>query len=234
MKMLKIAITIICFYVTTSQAALVALWSFDSSNTSPATGGSQSGSATFSTTGVSSLTTGTLLNDPRTSPSATQAIAYNTAGGNFTLHISGVGLSGFIVSYAALKNGNSGDQAWFYSTDNSTYTPLATNPKAGPSYTVLTVDFSTITALNGATDVYFRNTFTSDITYDNIQISAVPEPITLSLAVFGLCGIAWRLGRGFFETKLKTDRVKSENSKRKDAETQRRNQKNFANFPEQC
>jgi len=200
MIMRKIAIAIICLCsVATSQAALIALWSFDSSSTAPASGaGSQAGSASMITTGTSNYTTGTTLNDPRPSPTVSPAIAWNSVGGSFTLQISGSGLTNFSVTYAAHKNGNSGDQIWSYSTDGINFTNIAGSFKADPSYTVVTVDFGAITALNGANNVYFKDTFGSDITYDNIQVTsltAVPEPVTLGLAVFGVCAVAWRIGR---------------------------------------
>ena len=135
-----------------AEATLIALWSFDDS-TPTTTSGSQSGTATLTTTGTTTFVSpGTTINDPR-GGAATPAM--RIASGTFTLHVSGLGLSSFMVSYAGKENmGTSGAQSWAYSTDGSSFTTLGSQPSdLTAAFATRTVDFSAITALNGATDV---------------------------------------------------------------------------------
>ena len=169
-----------------SPAALVAFWSFDNSNLNPTLG-----SGTFTVSGSVTYTTpanATILNDPRPSPTATPALQFSSAGGYLQIQVVGSGLSSFVLSYAGLKTGNSGSQSWQYSLDGSTWiTPAGvTQPKVGPSWAAYTVNFSAITALNNQSSVFFRDTFSSDLRYDNFQVVAVPEPVHCALAAFGL------------------------------------------------
>src|SRR6266581_4677782 len=80
-----------------AEATLIALWSFDSSTTAT-TSGTQSGTATLTPSVAATFVTGTTLNDPRPSPAATPAMQLTSAGSTFfTLHVSGIGLSSFML-----------------------------------------------------------------------------------------------------------------------------------------
>lgn len=176
-------------------AALISLWSFDTAPTSsPINPTIGSGSLTV-LSGTFGSTAGTTVNDPRTSPNASSAMNF-TAAGSFTLQVSGSGLSGFQLSYAGQKAGGSGDQTWAWSTDNSTWSSTGiTQPKLGPSWGTVSVDFSGVSSLNNASAIYFRNTFTTANALDNFQVNAVPEPTHIALAVFGFGAVGIGFGR---------------------------------------
>jgi hypothetical protein len=212
-RLVGLLVTTICLSLaTSSQAALLALWSFDNSTLVPAIGqGSQSATASLTTVGTVNFTVpaeGTALNDPRINPTATPAAQWGTQGGSFTIQVSGVNVGEFVITYAAEKNGNSGNQEWDYSLDGNTWTTLTTTLKARPKFSTVTADFSGITSLNGASTVYFRDTFDSDIKYDNIQVSinAVPEPINVAVASFGVCMLVIGFGRRLY-SKLRTSLI---------------------------
>lgn len=193
-KILSLVIAGLTFLAAVpSQAGLVAFWSFDNSSTATTLG-----SGTFTTSGTVSYPTAanaTTLNDPRPSPTATPAMQFSSAGGYLQIQVVGTGLSSFVLSYAGLKTGNSGSQSWEYSLNGTTWTAAPTSPKVGPSWAAYTVDFSAITALNNQTSVFFRDTFSSDLRYDNFQVNAVPEPVHYALAAFALIFAGVRTGR---------------------------------------
>jgi len=188
---------LLCGAAVESQGALISLWTFDSSSaSSPITANSGIGAqptATLTTSGNTTLANaGTTLNDPRTGtgfPAATFRLEYiSGSGGNFTLHITGTALSSFQVSYAGENTaGASSSQTWAWSLNNSTFTALGTQPSAlGGTFATRTADFSGVTALNGQTDVYLRLSFGEKDAFDNIQVTAVPEPTNMALALFGV------------------------------------------------
>ena len=187
-----------CSFSYPANAALVSFWSFDSSNTTP-TSGTQSGTATLTTSATATFVTGTTINDPRPSPTATPAIEITS--GTLTIHVSGTGLSSFVITYTGQKNGGNGAQSWAYSTDGINFTILGSQPNSlGNSFASTgteTVNFSSATALNGAANVYFRNTPTigTTVDFDNFQVTAVPETTNLALAVFGLCVVGLSVSR---------------------------------------
>ena len=195
-----------------ANAALLAHWGFDtydgSQNPVLPEDGDQSGTATLTTAtpgATLSGPVGTTLNDPRGTPSASQALEYTgnaTAinGSTFVIHFSGTGLSTFVVTYAAFADSSGASiNTWAYSTDGTTFTDLGGTLSVGTAYSVLTADFSAVTALDGAANVYLRNTLSGgtgnnkNSDFDNIQVSSVPEPINVALVLFGLtfCGVTF-------------------------------------------
>jgi hypothetical protein len=182
----------------TTQAGIIALWTFDGNSTdvnqSPVTlntdPGYQNG-ASLSSAGFS--VTGTPNGDPRTSGQGSPNYGLAT-GGTLTLQISGIGFSGYQLAYQAL-DGGSGTQSWQWSPDNSSWnSPVSASlPISGLGWSADTVDFS---GASGST-IYFRNTIGGSIGFDNIQITAVPEPINYALATFGLCVGGISFGRRF-------------------------------------
>src|SRR5262249_38344148 len=146
-NMKKILLTVIALstLAVTSQAALVAHWGFDGFTvTSPPrvispNDGSQLTStltidATIPNNKLASVA-GTTLNDPRVPASASQAVEFQGAvasASGLTIHLSGTGLSTFLVTYAAQRT-SSGATAntWSWSTDGTTFsTTGVTQPGA--------------------------------------------------------------------------------------------------------
>jgi hypothetical protein len=189
-----------------AQGALIAEWQFNSYSSGALSGyhpeyGSQSGAATadmavpFHQTFAS--ITGTTLNENVASSPNNNALQSTAGGGagnpTLILHITGTGLGGFVLNYAS-ESSSAMVQNWAYSTDGTTYTPFTTRT-ALTTWGALTVDFSTVTGLDGKADVYFRDIVTaggngSTIAFDNISISAVPEPVTAALGIFaGVFGV---------------------------------------------
>lgn len=90
------------------------------------------------------------------------------------------------------------------SLDGTSYTTTDLTQPGGltTSFASYTVDFSGISALNGATSVYFEVTGGEngggDFTFDNFLVSAVPEPVNMALALFGLGFVGVAVGRRFY------------------------------------
>ena len=107
-----------------------------------------------------------------------------------------------ILSFATRGTATGFDtHAWSWSTDDSVFTPftsLSANRTA--TWAVETIDFSSVNALDNSSTVYLMLSFSGATSasgnnrLDNIQINAtaVPEPSTLALAVFG--GLSCLLG----------------------------------------
>jgi len=194
-------------FAHTTDAALISFWGFDTApTTSPITATSGVGSQPSATltvnTGAFGSTTGTTVNDPRGTPAATFALQFTASGGgSYTLQLSGTGLSSFTITYAGRKDtGSGGTQFWEWSTDNTTFSSTGvTQPAAlGAAFATETVSFTGVTAINGASTVYFRNTFGDKESFDNIQVSAVPEPLHYALGLFGIIFVAVRTRRFWF------------------------------------
>lgn len=116
-----------------------------------------------------------------------------TTSEELVIHVSGAGYSSFVVSYDAKQTGSS-QLNWAWSLDNSSYTYIPSQ-NLQTSWGNYSADFSGVSALNGAADVYLLTYASTEIgqlvSFDNIQVNAVPEPINVALALFGL-GIACR------------------------------------------
>ncbi len=160
------------------------------------------GTPTFSS--ISGTTVNAYTGDP-----AGQALRTLLQGGNtdvqLVLHVTGTGLRDFLVSYATAGNG--APQTWAWSTDGSTYTTLTPTVTAGSSWTTETISFTGVTALNGAADVYFRDTFApkgATVDFDNFMVTAVPEPITCALPLFGVIFTAGTAARSYLNRRRRS------------------------------
>lgn len=197
-----------------ARGALIAEWQFDGYTGGVFSGhnpeyGSQSGAtATASGVTLASITGTTLNQNAASTPNYALRMSTGVGGGtgSLILHVSGIGLSSFQITYASQDDGNR-TQTWAWSTDGVNYTALAggTRDATSASWTTtpLTVDFSSVTALNGAANVYFQNTIVfgnnQRVDFDNISITAVPEPVHYALAVFGLLFVSTGVGRWYHE-----------------------------------
>jgi hypothetical protein len=110
------------------------------------------------------------------------------------LHIFGTGLYGFILTYDAKVDSGSPAQTWSYNYSGGPgYSTVGVaQPSAlGTSWTTYTIDFSSITALDDKTEVWFKyGSSGSAVSFDNIELVAlIPEPANVALALFGVCGV---------------------------------------------
>jgi hypothetical protein len=137
---------------------------------------------------------------------ATVSAEADSAQASATLNfdLSGTGLSFFTVTYAAQQSGNGNNlNQWSWSLTGlaGSFTDAGPVANIPTSAATITVDFSSVSQLNGASTIFLRNTLlggssggTSD--FDNIQVLAqIPEPINVALALFGLGFVGLRFGR---------------------------------------
>jgi hypothetical protein len=218
MKKTLLTIIAISGLAMPTRAALIAHWDFDFYANNQATVSAEADSAqasatlnfdpSFSTAKLISIP-GTTVNDPNiASPAGTQAMRVDGKDGNnngfFTLALSGTGLSFFTVTYAAQQSGNGNNlNQWSWSLTGlaGSFTDAGPVANIPTSAATITVDFSSVSQLNGASTIFLRNTLlggssggTSD--FDNIQVLAqIPEPINVALALFGLGFVGLRFGR---------------------------------------
>ena len=171
MKKTLLTIVALTTLVATTQAAIIAHWGFDSFTGSPLPrslapedGLQTSATLTVDPAGIIAEShlasvTGTTLNGTAAFPGPSQAIEFQSMEGNqngYTLHLSGVGRSDFFVTYAAKSTqaGTTGNTwSWSLTGAAGSFTTVTTTGAIGLTYTTLTVDFSGVTALNGATDI---------------------------------------------------------------------------------
>jgi hypothetical protein len=220
MKKTLLTIVALTTLVASTQAALIAHWGFDSFTGSPLPRSlsPEDGLQTSATLVVDPVAlvpenklasvTGTTVNDPRGTPAASFAIEFQGQTGNnngYTLHLSGLVRSDFFVTYTAQATaGGTAQNTWSWSINGTTFSTVGvTQPGViGLTYSTFTVDFSGVTALNGATDVYLRSIGSgggNNSDYDNIQVLAqIPEPINVALALFGLGFVGLKFGRRLF------------------------------------
>ncbi|MEM6280342.1 MAG: PEP-CTERM sorting domain-containing protein, partial [Verrucomicrobiota bacterium] len=87
------------------------------------------------------------------------------------------------------------DQVWSWSTDNITYSSTGVT-QPGPltstgGYDSYFVSFAGISAIEGSSTVFLRNDIqpvfggTTALRFDNLSVTAVPEPSTFLLAATG-------------------------------------------------
>jgi len=106
---------------------------------------------------------GNVLNDPRTTPAATQAVAIagTTANGkSVVFKFSMSGYQNLQLSYAqrGTATGHNSEQ-WSYSTDGVNFTTMSTITGTNvTTFTLREVDFTSATALNDAATVYIKLT----------------------------------------------------------------------------
>jgi hypothetical protein len=163
-----------------SSGAFVAQWSnFDGAGNLAAGLSADQGNGTLNASAGDTINLST--GNPASSLSAVT--------GAFVLMVSGTGLSEFTVNYDGLAGGGPVNQLWEWSTDgiNFSSSDIAAQPAMltdTANWTARSIDFSGVTALSGATDIYFRNTVDAAGGFDNLSIQAVPESVNVALIVF--------------------------------------------------
>jgi hypothetical protein len=183
-----------------ASAAVLAQWQFDTysggafTNAAPQTG-VQSGSATLYSIlpagGQFNSVTGTTLG--AADSQATSAFQMSQTGGNRTYRLgmiaSGGGWNSFVLSFSGLST--SGETVnWAYSLNGTTYTSFASTAiAANGTWASYTVDFSSVSALNNASTVYFQGTVnlsgnSKNVSFDNLTLTAVPEPTIVAGGIF--------------------------------------------------
>jgi hypothetical protein len=159
---------------------------------------------------------GTLTIDPSRTPGyniRTGSDYYMTFGVSdntsyFTIQVTGTGLSGFAVGYDANAIFVNPAQLWEYSVNSGASWSSAGLTQPGNivafNWTSYNVDFSSATSLNGASTVWLRNTFGNGAgQFDNIQVTAVPEPVNVAMGIFGLGLVGTTAGRRFLAKRAK-------------------------------
>ena len=202
-KKTLLTLVTIAALATSGNAAVLALFGFDTyDGTSPVSpeSGTQSGTATLTTaSGPGGTTFSAQVGNPTLALGVGNGLAAN--GSTFTILVNGTGFTDFMVSYD-VKKGGVDSFAWQWSTDGSTFATIQfASPGTGSGFNSTTINFSGVTAINNAPAVYLRNSMTGATgqngrtDFDNIQVSAVPEPINVALALFGLAFVGLRFGR---------------------------------------
>jgi hypothetical protein len=198
--------------VQTSQASVIADWTFETSL--PATAGPFSpeigaGSASGSHAGAAVYSTPVGNGSSHSFSSTLWAV-----GDYYQFSVSTLGLGNVGISFdQSSSNTGPGQFGLQYSTDGTTFTPFSSysvlanaapnplwNGTTSSSLYTSTVDFSSVTALNNDSTVYFRLVDASTVSanggtvgtggtdrVDNFVVTAspVPEPTTLALSGIG-------------------------------------------------
>ena len=191
---------------TTPATALpLAAWTFDDITAAPSTPtsvaanyGNQltamfyadgtNGSSLWASTATSPQLTafgGSKVNDPRIPQTATNAItlANNSANGqSVVVKFSMTGYENPILTFVTRGTGSGFDtHEWAWSTDGTTFTDFGTNTAVtGSTFTLKTIDMSSIDALDQAADVYLRLTLSGATNasgnnrLDNLVLDATP------------------------------------------------------------
>ncbi len=216
--------------VWSADAALVAAWDFPTLTAAPSTPSTFSATVGSGTLDVSAFAS-TASNPQRTmfggttvnafaggdaGSTAALALANNSANGKSAVFTLDMSLYQNLVLSFATQGTSTGfnTHQWAYSTDGATYTTLSGNNTAVTvsGFVTKSVDFSSITALNGDSSVYIMLTVSGatgtsgNNRFDNIQFNAdlataaVPEPSTwfagaLLALPFGVHGVRYLRNR---------------------------------------
>jgi len=207
------------------RAAIIADWNFNDQTSGPASSSiaAEHGSGSLNLSQLANSadatigTGGTAINEVGGDTAGKDLIVTAGAsqrenGKSIIFSLSTSGCKNIVLTYATQASSTGfNSQQWSYSTDGTHYTSLATITGMGAAYTTTgteTVDFSTVTALDNDSTVYFALTLSgasgSSGTdhFDNIQFNAdvVPEPTAVgaiaTAGLLALCGLrVWRQRR---------------------------------------
>ncbi len=209
-----------------ASADIVAYWNFNglsiATASAPGSGGvptsisADQGAGTLSLTGWSGTVddfAGSTINAiaPDAAEESLSLVAGGPAGGPYPgngkymqLNFSMTGLADPIVTFATRGTSTGFDTGtWSWSTDGSTFTPIAglNTATRSTTFALATADLSAINGLDGASIAYLRYTLSGATSnsgnnrIDNLQLNAtvIPEPATVGL--LGLVGGAAMLRR---------------------------------------
>jgi hypothetical protein len=195
----------------TSKATLAAEWTFNNQTLT---------ATTIQSTYVSAATLATVGTTAFVAGSTAGAGDYGsqiTGSGTYQFALSTHGLYDYTITYQATKGGGSPATTWSWSLNGTTWSTANVSLTGGgitgnggnlaTSWNSYTATFSdaSLNGYNGT--VYFRmgvtNSSGQTATFDNFDVnfvsgSPVPEPMTYSLAAFGLVFVGGGVGRYYF------------------------------------
>jgi hypothetical protein len=185
------ALAVACLLsVSSADAAMTSAWLFDGSSTaSPNQLGANLSGGSIST-----------AQNQNTGGTASLLVAQNQS---FTITFNPAGLSGFTLNYYIRNNGGSGGNAadvqWTYSTPGGSGNLSQLN-NAPDTFGPQTVSFTGFPDVSGYSTLSFTATVTggqnnNGAYFDNLSLTAVPEPINYAMAVFGLVFVCVGAGR---------------------------------------
>ncbi|GEM_PF-5967590 len=211
-----IAVVMLGSFSASCPAALVGGWDFStmaSQASGPWIADVGSGTMSVSNAGGTSGIEGTTLNAAAyglstvtTAPQALQFSGQQSNNDALLIHFSMTGVEGLTLSFAAQASATTYTQTWEASVNGGTYQPLGGySPPLVTSGTwaVYTWDLSGFTAADHQADVALRVTLTGNtpnsntIAFDNVVVTAVPEPggIALAVSVAVVVASGWRTDR---------------------------------------
>jgi hypothetical protein len=128
-----------------------------------------------------------------------------TVGGTatFSFTVNTLNLTNLSLSFAVDNNGNGFNLATFYYDVGQGPMLAGTQTILTGKKTIVTFDFSNITAVNDQPSVTFRVDLSGGTSMgqnlqtivDNIQLTAVPEPATTAGGILGILGLCWHQRR---------------------------------------
>jgi hypothetical protein len=186
-------------FAAPASATLIAYWNYNNVSSQITLMGTSQGLGTM-TSNASTITNfgGTTTNAIGADPAGQAFVVQSTGGSNngsfVQFQVSTTGLQGLIMTFASQRTatGFNSNQV-SYSTNGSTFTNFgsAYNPPTSFGATILSFDFSSVTALDNQSVVYIRITFngasgsSQNNRLDNVQFNATSPPATCSIMVAG-------------------------------------------------
>ncbi len=144
-------------------------------------------------------------------------LQYNSSGSYFTINLNPQTLSGLSLSYwAATSPGAAGSVSWYYSLNSGAYQILFNPPhEVTATWTqyslnnLSTLDYGSATSLTlkAQRDIVYTS---NAIHFDDITLTAVPEPANGALAGFGLLVVGLSAGRFYLSRRSLHHRAPSQ------------------------